>query len=133
MNHHSQRILAPGTLRKRKEREPMLSGAEVDAARKPAGPTAPAEASSHPEFDNRILASYMAYEFLTRGTLLGQKLNNGRTEADRVSLPGPSSETHTNEIKESRSYTELACILKMEGVHIPMIINPTELAGWIQM
>ncbi|KAK4787533.1 hypothetical protein SAY86_011366 [Trapa natans] len=132
MNYHSQRILAPGTLRKRKEREPMLPGTEVTAG-KPPGPAAPTEAASQPALDNRILAGYLAYEFLTRGTLLGQKLNNGRMEAVNVSPPGPNKETQLKEMKENGSYMELACILKMEGVHIPGIVNPTELGRWIQM
>lgn len=135
MSHRSQKILAPGTLRKRKEREPMHPGMEVTAATKPSGPAAPAEASAEPALDNQLLAGYMAYEFLTRGTLLGQRLNHDRTEAVHVNPPEPVSraETEPRETKGSGSYAELACILKMEGVHIHGIVNPTELARWIQM
>lgn len=83
----------------------------------------------------------MAYEFLTKGTLFGQKLDPARAEA----VPLPSSAAEGKRMKPSQieeaaepskqhqSYGELATLLKTDGAHIPGIVNPTQLARWIQM
>ncbi|XWS39157.1 hypothetical protein CRYUN_Cryun18bG0026100 [Craigia yunnanensis] len=81
----------------------------------------------------------MAHEFLTSGTLLGQKFDTARAEAIPIigSLAEPKKpikeETESNLKKENQSYDEVAIILKNEGAHIPGIINPTQLARWMQM
>ncbi|KAK4744583.1 hypothetical protein SAY87_010895 [Trapa incisa] len=160
---HPRRILPPGALRKRAERDATLPKPEVIAAMKPPRPTPQAKPAAEPKVDDKILAGCMAYEFLTRGTLLGRVLDNGQTQAVHVSPPGSSKETRTNWMKESRglnngrtnaaahmsppgpnkethpsqmkksqSYTELARVLKMEGAYIPGIVNPTDLARWVQ-
>ncbi|KAK7858937.1 hypothetical protein CFP56_009642 [Quercus suber] len=69
MSYHSRRILTPGASRKRKERGFIFF--------KTAPAPAPVQASKPSELksSNRLLAGYMAYEFLTRGTLLGQKFD----------------------------------------------------------
>lgn len=119
----------------------MLAGTEVFKASKLTAPMASAHATTEPTPDNRLLAGYMAYEFLTRGTLLGRMLNPSQADAVPVSLAGrgaanperlePEDEPGTR--KEVGSYAEVASILKMNGSHIPGIINPTDLARWIQM
>jgi hypothetical protein len=77
----------------------------------------------------------MAYEFLTEGTLLGQKFDPARAEV--TSLAGGSVECskrgEPGKKKEHKSYAEVASILKGEGAHIPGIVNPCQLARWIQM
>ncbi|XVF62821.1 hypothetical protein PTKIN_Ptkin09bG0039300 [Pterospermum kingtungense] len=137
MSHQQRRILTPGISRKRKEREPFYSF-------KPSIPvqssvyTSPKPQPS-PNCSNRLLAGYMAHEFLTRGTLFGQKFDPARAEAIPIigSFPEPrkpvKQETEPNLKKESQSYAEVAGILKDEGAHIPGIVNPTQLARWIQM
>ncbi|PON37721.1 embryo sac development arrest protein [Parasponia andersonii] len=146
MSYNSRRILTPGAAsRKRKEREafyslksstpPLPPSASAQAAaKKPAVPKADEPASS-----NRLLACYMAYEFLTNGTLFGQKFDPARAEA--VPVGGSSSaesrkpklEAEPIVRKEHQSYSEVASILKTDGAHIPGIVNPTQLARWIQM
>ncbi|MBA0764828.1 hypothetical protein Gotri_014113 [Gossypium trilobum] len=41
--------------------------------------------------------------------------------------------TEPNGKKECPSYAEVASVLKGGGAHIPGIVNPTQLARWIQM
>ncbi|XWS08759.1 hypothetical protein CRYUN_Cryun40dG0028400 [Craigia yunnanensis] len=137
MSHHPRRILTPGISRKRKEREafysfkpsiPVQSSVCTDSKSLPS-----------PNCSNRLLAGYMAHEFLTRGTLFGQKFNP--VQAGAIPINGSFSEpkkpvkpeTELNLKKESQSYVEVASILKDDGAHIPGIVNPTQLARWIQM
>ncbi|PKI35105.1 hypothetical protein CRG98_044494 [Punica granatum] len=134
-----RRILTPVASRKRKERESLLACPEAITAAKPsAHPPAPAQAAAKPPQDNRLLAGYMAYEFLTRGTLLGQRLDPARAEAVQVG-PGLAEakrtkpEAEPSGRKDHGSYAEVASILKTEGAHIPGIVNPTQLARWIQL
>lgn len=123
MSYHSRGFLTPGAPRKRKERETPYSST-----------SSPQSTVS----SNRLLAGYMAHEFLTKGTLLGQKFDPARAEA--VPLPGGSAESKRGNpevepsIKrtEQKSYSEVASILKTEEAHIPGILNPSQLARWIQ-
>nr|XP_023903311.1 uncharacterized protein LOC112015176 [Quercus suber] len=144
MSYHSRRILTPGASRKRKEREALYSlkpspSTASAPAPAPAPTPAPVQASKPSELksSNRLLAGYMAYEFLTRGTLLGQNFDPAR--ADSVPVGSLSSAESKREAepsvkkKEHQSYGEVANILKTEGTHIPDIVNPTQLARWIQM
>ncbi|KAK4586012.1 hypothetical protein RGQ29_023263 [Quercus rubra] len=132
MSYHSRRILTPGASRKRKEREALYS-------LKPSASTASAASKpSELKSSNRLLAGYMAYEFLTRGTLLGQKFDPARAEAVPVGSLSSSAESKREaepsvKKKEHQSYGDVANILKTEGTHIPDIVNPTQLARWIQM
>ncbi|XP_041001254.1 uncharacterized protein LOC121246991 [Juglans microcarpa x Juglans regia] len=135
MNYHAHRILTPGSSRKRKEREVLYS-------LKPSAPaTAAASKPGEPLSSNRLLAGYMAYEFLKKGTLFGQKFDPVRAEA--VPLASSSAESKrwkpvaeaaaASLKKEHQSYAEVASILKTDGAHIPGVVNPTQLARWIQM
>ncbi|KAL2325131.1 hypothetical protein Fmac_024189 [Flemingia macrophylla] len=103
MSQHPRRKLPLGKPRK----------AECD---KPASPKGVEPAPS-----NRLLAGYLAHEFLTNGTLLGRKFQLGS------GLDGPSSA----EPRACGSYEEVASILKTDGTHIKGIVNPTQLSNWI--
>lgn len=136
MSYHARRILTPGAARKRKEREAALY-----SSAKPAAP-APASKAGEPGSSNRLLAGFMAYEYLTKGTLFGQKFDPARAEAVPLSSSSSSSaewkrskpEAEAPSLKkEHLSYAEVASILKTDGAHIPGIVNPTQLARWIQM
>lgn len=88
----------------------------------------------------------MAHEFLTKGTLLGQKWHPARAEAAPTSngsgepkRPKPAAEGSEPSLKgklkehgEER-YAEVARLLKEDGAHVAGIVNPTQLARWIQM
>ncbi|KAK8338566.1 hypothetical protein V6Z11_A09G263600 [Gossypium hirsutum] len=139
MSHHPHSILTPGISRKRKEREPFYSFKPSMPVQSPVytGPK-PLPSSN---CSNQLLAGYMAHEFLTRGTLLGQKFDPARSEAVPVigSLAGPRKpvvklETEPRNLKkESQSYADVARILKDDGTHILGIVNPTQLSRWIKM
>lgn len=131
MSSQPRRVLTP---RKRKE-------AEVFSQPKPASPAATAEPSS----PNRLLAGYLANEFLTKGTLFGQRWDPGRAEAVPLSAaaeprrgkPIQASEADPEPrrrvAKQPQSYAEVATLLKGDGAHIPGVVNPTQLVQWIQM
>ncbi|KAG4983706.1 hypothetical protein AAZX31_10G173200 [Glycine max] len=120
MSQHSRRRLPRGNPRKAKRDE-------VD---KQAAPKAAEPAPS----SNRLLAGYLAHEFLTRGTLLGQKFE---LDLDRAGLAGSSSaeasavEARPCVVKEHHSYEVLANLLKRKETHIKGIVNPTQLSNWI--
>ncbi|KAB2625682.1 hypothetical protein D8674_017342 [Pyrus ussuriensis x Pyrus communis] len=153
--NHGRRILPPVPSRKRKEsssngfkqpapkapkapitttfpKAPSKSSAPK-ASSKSSAPKASSKTTSSAPSSNRLLAGYMAYEYLTKGTLFGQKLDPAGEEA--VPLAGKPIESGqgagTGAAQES--YSEVASLLKTDGAHIPGIVNPTQLAKWIQM
>ncbi|KAM7257400.1 hypothetical protein ACFE04_013141 [Oxalis oulophora] len=135
-NHHNnpRKILTPPpplipiSSRKRKEREPITYGNKSSSsAHQPAKP---------------LLAGYLAFEFLTKGTLFGQVFDAGR--ADAVPLFGGAADwrkggakpmNNNNKKKEQlqqhQSYADVARILKTDGAYIPKVVNPTQLGRWI--
>ncbi|XAR57452.1 hypothetical protein NMG60_11025605 [Bertholletia excelsa] len=123
-HHHPRRVLTPSASRKRKEME-ALSGAE-------------------PGFSSRLLAGYMAHEFLTRGTLLGQRWDSAPAGPEQVSNQSADSKRtkprveaepsrKVKQLQHEESYAEVATLLKGDGAHVQGIINPTELARWLRM
>lgn len=126
--------------RKRKEREDLFlaslksnnKGKQVQQTYGPP-PSHPNTTSSKPKpsepvLSNRLLAGYMAHEFLTQGTLLGQKFDPARAQAEPKKKPSPDQQPPPR-----KSYAEVATLLKTDGAHITGIVNPTQLAHWIQM
>ncbi|PKU62643.1 uncharacterized protein LOC110112863 [Dendrobium catenatum] len=69
---------------------------------------------------NRLLAGYLAHEFLTSGTLFGQMWDPARS-VQPVRKPEPVM-----------AYADVAVLLKGNGAHIPGVVNPTQLARWLQ-
>ncbi|CAN6677432.1 unnamed protein product [Malus baccata var. baccata] len=144
--NHSRRILPPVPSRKRKEsssngfKQPAPKAPKATstttfprAPSKSSAPKASSKTTSSAPSSNRLLASYMAYEYLTKGTLFGQKFDPAGDEA--VPLAGKPIESGqgagTGAAQES--YSEVASLLKTDGAHIRGIVNPTQLAKWIQM
>ncbi|KAM3356645.1 hypothetical protein P3S68_023359 [Capsicum galapagoense] len=144
MNYHSHRYLTvDDSSRKRKDRQDTFYSSP-----KPSNPlTAVSKAAPEPnntKMANPLLAGYMAYEFLTKGTLLGQKYDPARAKAvpvnANVALAEPKKRKLNPEEGEkskpkpkNESYAEVATLLRSDGTHIPGIVNPTQLAQWIQM
>ncbi|XWS76216.1 hypothetical protein CRYUN_Cryun01aG0156800 [Craigia yunnanensis] len=113
---------------------------------KPAVPLAGSDKAAHPVLSNQLLAGYLAHEFLTRGTLFGQTWDPARPlqtaaesrrgireevepiERSRAgdAEPKPREEKH-------QSYVEVASLLKTDGAHISGIVNPSQLARFLQM
>ncbi|KAK7268827.1 hypothetical protein RIF29_21536 [Crotalaria pallida] len=131
-NHHPLKMLPPGTSRKRKHTE----------ADEPAKPKA-----AEPVPSNRLLAGFLAHEFLTKGSLFGQKFDTETVRAYAEPLTGPTtakpnrSQLNSQAVepsrpsvrKEQESYGEVASIMKTDGTHIKGIVNPTQLSRWIHM
>ncbi|WVY97654.1 hypothetical protein V8G54_029805 [Vigna mungo] len=105
MSQHPRRNFPGGNSRKGKL-------AEVD---KSAAPKA-----AEPPPSNGLLAGYLAHEFLTKGTLLGRRVE---LDSARPDLSGSTS--------EHGSYEEVANLLKIKGTCIKGIVNPTQLSNWI--
>lgn len=85
----------------------------------------PVEPNNHNnDNNNKLLAGYLAHEFLTKGTLLGKRFEPGKVELNPVHQAGPS--------KPGNSYKEVSYLLKADGVHIPGVVNPTQLGRWLQ-
>lgn len=96
--------------------------------------SAPIPAAANPVSQltsNRLLAGYMAHEFLSKGTLFGQSFDPARLNAlpvktsSSAELKRVNSETH-------RSYGDVASILMSDEIQIPGIVNPTQLTRWMQ-
>ncbi|KAK6239033.1 hypothetical protein QUC31_004502 [Theobroma cacao] len=107
---------------------------------KPAAPLAGSDKAAHPVHSNQLLAGYLAHEFLTRGTLFGQpqltaaesrKGIREEAEPSERSRAG-DAEPKPKEEKHQR-YVEVASLLKTDGAHIPGIVNPSQLARFLQM
>ncbi|KAI3826682.1 hypothetical protein L1987_00734 [Smallanthus sonchifolius] len=77
---------------------------------------------------NKLLAGYMVHEFKTKGTLLGQKFDPAGAEtAERGEI---------RPVSGNERYKEITSLIMMKsdgGVHLPGVVNPSQLARWIQM
>ncbi|KAK6929742.1 hypothetical protein RJ641_003836 [Dillenia turbinata] len=148
---HARRILTPGASRKRKERDDAFYAVKtpLPLVQQLSG-VAQAAKSVEPVSSNRLLAGYMAHEFLTKGTLFGQKFDPAGAAAMPVSSPSAelkkkpsvgnqkvesgepsgrrSAEAGAETKPVSKSYADVAGLLKSDGAHIPGIVNPTQLA-----
>ena len=71
---------------------------------------------------NWLLAGYLAHEFLTKGTLLGKQPEGRRAEtSERLPEKSPTV------------YDDVAYLLKSDGAYIAGVVNPSQLALWLQM
>lgn len=110
--------------RKRKERE--LPAAVDGKLLTAAGSPAPS--------GNRLLAGYMAHEFLSKGTLFGKQWPPERPDPNSASnQTGRVADRPATSNQAPTAYDEVAYLLKTDGVHIPGVVNPTQLARWLQM
>ncbi|KAK8650753.1 hypothetical protein V6N13_140379 [Hibiscus sabdariffa] len=117
---------------------------------KPALPLAGSDRAAQPVLSNQLLAGYLAHEYLTRGTLFGQTWDLPQprqtaaesrwgigegvdlNERSRAGGAEPKAEAEPREEKRQR-YVEVASLLKTDGAHIPGIVNPSQLARFLQM
>ncbi|XP_043693813.1 uncharacterized protein LOC122644244 [Telopea speciosissima] len=161
MSNHPHRVVTPGASRKRKERDGLdtliaATSITTPTTKIPTVESEPALVQPCPSSSNRILAGYMAHEFLTQGTLLGQKWDpvtassSSAVEADgsndeegetkekvgnakdvenegaELTVPAKKSTAH-------QGYAAVANLMKADGTHIPGIVNPTQLSRWLQI
>ncbi|WOK98746.1 hypothetical protein Cni_G07458 [Canna indica] len=133
--------------RKRKGRESSYS----PRAQSPAVPgwgqsgPGPVPARADAVRNNRLLAGVLAHEFLTKGTLFGKRwetsgyesANNKNNNSKAVvagsvqPVSGPTAESARS--KPPSSYANVSYLLKANGARIPGVVNPTQLARWLQM
>lgn len=92
---------APGPARKRKDR---------DDASPAAGPPEPTDGG------NLLLAGLLAHEFLSSGTVLGER-RGPRTEA--AAATGGAAR-----------YKAVAALVQRGGARVPGVVNPAQLAAW---
>ncbi|XP_010522565.1 PREDICTED: uncharacterized protein LOC104801139 [Tarenaya hassleriana] len=102
----------------------------------------PATATAEPAGSNQLLAGYLAHEFLSKGTILGEQWNPIRSQTGDVPVqPGeprktkPSHNTEPVEPVERkrRRYVEVANLLRVDGTRLPGIVNPTQLARYLKL
>ncbi|CAL9154100.1 unnamed protein product [Musa hybrid cultivar] len=127
MSSHARLAETLGASRKRKDREspPDLPRAHHASKAEPAKEPASARLPTAKE-GNLLLAGYLAHEFLTKGTILGKKLGPGRADPGKRPIEPGSAEP-------AGTYAEVSYLLMRGGAHIPGVVNPTQLARWLQM
>lgn len=143
--------------RKRKVRDTSISAVMANEPTPTPTPTPPTlskspVASAASKDNNWLLAGYLAHEFLTSGTLLGQKWDPARAEANpitpRNNIPnirgrptavgvggaaGSEAKAVRSQQKIHSSYTDVSKLLKSDGAHIEGVVNPTQLAKWLHL
>ncbi|KAI3846979.1 hypothetical protein MKW92_019921 [Papaver armeniacum] len=145
--------------RKRKERDTSTSAVMANKPNAPTPPPTPPSlskslaVSTAGKDNNWLLAGYLAHEFLTSGTLLGQKWDPARAEANpitprnnnpnirgRPTAVGGVGGAAGSEAKSVRppqkihsSYADVSTLLKSDGAHIEGVVNPTQLAKWLHL
>ncbi|KEH42486.1 hypothetical protein MtrunA17_Chr1g0183471 [Medicago truncatula] len=96
---------------------------------------------SAPMPSNQLLAGYLAHEYLTKGTLLGQQWVPGKTkeeddsgEEGEAATETPCQSTEMKNRKEERErYVEVTGLLKGGGTHLQGVVNPTQLARFLHL
>lgn len=122
MDQH-RRGLAPN---KRKDREFQKPSKFIKPSHHRAA--APTE-TNKPAPKNQLLAGYMAYEFLSKGTLFGKPWDQIRPEAKPVDEP-----SRVRQVERHERYVEVSGLLKTDsGIQIPGVFNPTQLARVLQL
>lgn len=93
---------------------------------------------------NWKLACYLANEYMTNGTLLGRRImdqqqhqdcrNGNRPVVLEVPLPDTTEEIRKQQQKEKQGiiiYSTIMDFLRSDDLHLPGIVNPTQLAAWM--
>lgn len=103
---------------------------------------------SSKEKNNKIanwkLACYLANEYMTNGTLLGRRIidqqqhqdcrNGSRSVVLEAPLPETIEGTRKQQQKEKQGiiiYSTIMDFLRSDDLHLPGIVNPTQLAAWM--
>lgn len=153
-----RRVLTPsGSTNKRKERDdpfdnrpkPITSTAKLlkpDKSWAGSEPimtaTSKAQHQQQQQPSNQLLAGYLAHEFLTKGTLLGQpwappkeKSSSSSTEEEDGGEEGEptASPPCRRTTEEMVRYAEVAGLLKGGGTHLTGVVNPTQLARFLHL
>ncbi|KAL5232186.1 hypothetical protein ABZP36_030962 [Zizania latifolia] len=98
--------------------EARQQGPRLPARKRKRRDGAAAAASAASGGGNRLLAGYLAHEFLTSGTVLGERL-----------VPGPEAGTEEGRGRAER-YEAVAVLVHGGGARVPGVVNPAQLAAW---
>lgn len=97
-------------------------------------------AVAEPGCSSQLLAGYLAHEFLNKGTLFGEIWNPARAQAgpymaqsSEVRKNKPSHDIEPSDHHKRRRYVEVANILRVDGAHLPGIVNPSQLARFLKL
>ncbi|CAH8358129.1 unnamed protein product [Eruca vesicaria subsp. sativa] len=84
---------------------------------------------------NRLVAGYLAHEFLNKGTLFGEQWNPAGPFSAQSTEPRKTKPSHDIEPSEHKRmrYEEVASILRADGTHLPGIVNPSQLARFLKL
>ncbi|XP_002275835.1 uncharacterized protein LOC100253191 [Vitis vinifera] len=132
-----RRFSTLGASNKRKERD-GFDAHEIPKIPKFTTPQAATVTASpkslEPASHNRLLAGYLAHEFLTKGTVFGEKCPSARAEAKPVPAELKKGRGGAElKMEALKRYVAVSDLLKTDGAHIPGIINPTQLGRYLQM
>lgn len=151
MNHSRRQMLTPSgpsSINKKKEingvDDSKPSAITTKNLAKPSIHRAPVPAPAklpQPTSNNHLFAGYLAQEFLTKGTLFGEPWDPARAEAVPLSAAYDRGEKRKAEtcgradkdFEKQQRYLEVADLVKGDGTHLPGIVNPTQLARFLQL
>ncbi|XP_057484524.1 uncharacterized protein LOC130770902 [Actinidia eriantha] len=148
-NDHHRRFITPlGPSRKRKDRDGFEVPKPPTKLARPNIPRPdPVSQAQESASSNQLLAGYLAHEFLTKGTLFGQPWDPARAdsvplaaESRRLKFPGSSQKARAEPSPEAepqtekyQRYVEVSNMLKTDGSHLPGIVNPAQLARFLEL
>ncbi|KAF6988990.1 hypothetical protein CFC21_006394 [Triticum aestivum] len=69
---------------------------------------------------NRLLAGYLAHEFLARGTVLGERRAPGGQDTGSEASQGRG---------QAARYEAVAALVQVGGAYVPGVVNPAQLAA----
>ncbi|XP_050365098.1 uncharacterized protein LOC126783636 [Argentina anserina] len=125
---------------KRKERESSLDAPHNPAKTLKLSPGPPAYQADPVSAvaSGQLLAGYLAHEFLTKGTLLGQLWDPTARSADEPPPVAKSPDRREEgeaerQYEKLERYVEVADLLKTDGAQLAGIVNPTQLARFLQL
>ncbi|KAK1426765.1 hypothetical protein QVD17_15445 [Tagetes erecta] len=145
--NHTPRQLTPMASNKPKARNEAFDFLKPSTTHKLAKPIIPRPAApfkavkpARPPTDNKLLAGYLAHEFLTKGTLFGQPWDPARSMAHTADVRKPVSqklkpaEPKLGEKRKLESYADVSGVfMGKNGAHIPGIVNPTQLTRFLNL
>ncbi|KAK3158483.1 hypothetical protein QOZ80_2AG0137810 [Eleusine coracana subsp. coracana] len=101
---------------------------------KPPAPPPPADAAECAA-GTKLLAGYLAHEYLTYGTLLGKPMLPPppiqKEKHHAAAAPASSGATAPPPPKPAERCAEVSRLIMAGGAHIPGIVNPSQLGGWL--
>uniref|UniRef100_A0A0E0M8M5 Uncharacterized protein n=1 Tax=Oryza punctata TaxID=4537 RepID=A0A0E0M8M5_ORYPU len=102
----------------------QLQGRIPERKRKGRDGGSPPDTASGGGGGNRLLAGYLAHEFLTAGTVLGERVAGDRPPRHDAGTP--------EEGGGGGRYEAVAVLVHGGGARVPGVVNPAQLAAWVR-